>query len=195
MSTVSRAGSYADTLDISFFKVSLSFGRGGYDNGQTASLRKASMQLARLIYISEPLLDQAHGSLVSQLASIMSVARRNNKASNITGALVYDEFWFLQVLEGERRSICHAFDRISEDERHTGCLLVEMAGVDDRLFGNWWMGLATRDSQTAPAFAPFVRNGTLRADIMSAHDVVTLMTALARLGLRREMRSTVALNA
>ena len=150
------------------------------------------MKLARLIYISEPLLDHRHGSTVSQLASIMSVARRNNEASNITGALVYDERWFLQVLEGERRSIWHTFSRINEDERHTGCLLVEMTEVRDRLFSNWWMGLATRDSRAAPAFSPFVKDGMLRADLMSAHDVITLMSALARLGLRRELQATVA---
>lgn len=153
------------------------------------------MKLARLIYISEPLIDPAQGSTVTQLASIMSVARRNNEASNITGALAYDERWFLQVLEGERQSIWHRFCRINEDERHTGCLLVEMTEVDDRLFGNWWMGLATRDSSTAPAFSPFVKDGILRAELMSAHDVITLMSALARLGLRREMRATVALDA
>lgn len=149
------------------------------------------MKLARLIYISEPLLVAAQGSIVSQLASIMSVARRNNEASNITGALVYDESWFLQVLEGERRSIWHTFARINEDERHTGCLLVDMTEVGNRLFGNWWMGLATRDSLTAPAFASFMRDGMLRADLMSAHDVITLMSALASLGLRREMQATV----
>lgn len=153
------------------------------------------MKLARLIYISEPLLDRARGSTISQLALIMSVARRNNKVLNITGALAYDERWFLQVLEGERRSIWQAFSRIIEDERHTDCVLVDMTEVDDRLFGNWWMGLATRDSVTAPAFAPFVRGGMLRADLMSAHDIIMLMIALARLGFRRETRTLVASHA
>ena len=147
------------------------------------------MSLARLIYVSEPQLDPAKGSILTQIASIMSSSRRNNKAADITGALVYDESWFLQVLEGDRRAIWETFARINEDERHAGCLLVEMTEAPDRLFRNWWMGLATRDAMTAPAFKPYLVGDVLRADVMSARDILALMSGLAKLGLRREMRS------
>ena len=147
------------------------------------------MALARLIYVSEPQLEPAKGSTLTQIAAIMSSSRRNNQAADITGALVYDESWFLQVLEGDRRAIWQTFARINEDERHAGCLLVEMMEASDRLFGNWWMGLATRDAVTAPAFAPYLVGDVLRADAMSARDVLALMKGLAKLGLRREMRA------
>ncbi len=147
------------------------------------------MPLSRLIYISEPQFDAAEGSTLTQLASIMTASRRNNKASNITGALVYDQYWFLQVLEGERRAIWERFSRINEDERHGGCLLIEMADVEDRLFGNWWMGLAARNTTTEPVFAPYLVNGALQADAMSAYAILGLMTELSRVGLSREMHS------
>ena len=146
------------------------------------------MALSRLIYISEPQFDAADGSTLSQLASIMSASRRNNKARNITGALVYDESWFLQVLEGDRRAIWERFSRINEDERHGGCLLMEMVDVETRLFGNWWMGLASRNTSTEPVFAPYLVNGALQADSMTAQAVLDLMTALSHVGLSREMR-------
>lgn len=147
------------------------------------------MALARLIYVSEPQFDAAAGSTITQLASILSASRRNNEAAGITGALAYDESWFIQVLEGERRAIWQTFARINEDERHAGCVLIEMADVERRMFGNWWMGLATRDAVTAPAFLPYMMNGVLRADAMSGRDVLALMTALAKLGLNRDMRA------
>ncbi len=146
------------------------------------------MALSRLIYISEPQLDPAHGSTVSQLAAIMAASQRNNRAADITGALAYDDNWFLQVLEGDRRTIWQTFGRIAEDERHAGCLLVEMTEIEARLFGNWWMGLATRKADTAAAFGPYLVNGALRADLMSARDILALMTALAKIGLGRDMR-------
>ena len=146
------------------------------------------MALSRLIYVSEPQLDPALGSTIAQLATILSASRRNNEAANITGALAYDESWFIQVLEGERRAIWQTFARINEDERHAGCVLIEMADADCRLFGNWWMGLATRDAVTASAFLPYMMNGVLRADAMSGRDVLALMAALAKLGLNRDMR-------
>lgn len=147
------------------------------------------MALSRLIYISEPQFDAAEGSTLTQLASIMSASRRNNSANNITGALAYDVSWFLQVLEGDRRAIWERFGRINEDERHGGCLLIEMADVEDRLFGNWWMGLAARNTATEPVFAPYLVNGTLHAETMTAHAVLSLMIALSRVGLGREMHS------
>ncbi len=147
------------------------------------------MALARLVYISEPQLDPVAGSTIAQLGSIMAASRRNNQAADITGALVYDESWFLQVLEGERRAIWETFNRIGEDERHADCLLVEMVDIDGRMFGNWWMGLATRDTSTAAAFLPYLDKGVLRADVMSGRNVLALMTSLAKLGLNREMRA------
>ena len=147
------------------------------------------MVLSRLVYVSQPCFDPARGSVISQLGSLMAVSRRNNEAAGITGALAYDDAWFFQVLEGARSAIWQTFGRINEDDRHTGCLLVEMVDVHERTFGNWWMGLATRDAVSAPAFEPFLDKGVLRADLMSARDVLSLMTALAKLGLNRDMRS------
>lgn len=147
------------------------------------------MALSRLIYVSEPQLDPSHGSTVSQLAAIMAASKRNNQAAEITGALAYDENWFLQVLEGERRAIYKTFTRINEDERHAGCLMIEMTDVKERLFGKWWMGLAVRGNDTAAAFRPYLKGGVLQADTMTAGDILALMAALAKIGLNRDMRA------
>ena len=147
------------------------------------------MALSRLIYVSEPQFDPAGGTIISQLASVLAASQRNNEAVGVTGALAYDESWFLQVLEGERRAIWKTFARINEDERHSGCLLIEMVDVDRRMFGNWWMGLATRNASTAPAFLPYLDKGTPRADIMSGKDVLALMSALAKLSTGRDMHA------
>ena len=145
------------------------------------------MSLHRLLYISESQIDRSQGSITAQLASLMSVSNRNNRASGITGALVYDDGWFLQALEGERSAILHTFERIGDDERHAGCKLVEMVAIEKRIFGNWWMGLATRDAVTAPAFEADSIGNVLRPDAMSAGEILDLMRRLAKLGLRRQV--------
>ncbi len=147
--------------------------------------------LSRLIYISEPCLDRAHGSTIAQLASIMASSKRRNQAASVTGALIYDEASFLQILEGDRRVIWQTFSRIADDERHAGCLLVEMVDVAERSFGNWWMGLATRNETTAAVFEPYLVHGCLQADMMSAADILKLARALARMGLKRDLQSGV----
>lgn len=147
------------------------------------------MALSRLIYVSEPQLDPVAGSVIAQLGGIMAASRRNNQASDLTGALIYDEGWFIQALEGERRTVWRTYKRIEDDDRHAGCLLVEMVDVNERLFANWWMGLGTRDAATEPFFAPFLRHGSLCADTMSACDILALMIALSHRGLHRGMRT------
>jgi hypothetical protein len=56
------------------------------------------LPLSRLVYFSENQLDPKKGSALSQLSDILSASNRNNKLANITGALVFDDFWFIQVL-------------------------------------------------------------------------------------------------
>lgn len=147
------------------------------------------MALSRLVYISENHLDPADGPILGQLAGILATSNRNNRRDDLTGALVFDDGWFLQSLEGEQTQVWTAFERIREDERHAGVRLLEFGPRGSRLFGNWWMGLATRSGATQSAFAPFLRNGMLQAQTMTADDVIALMVALARLGLNRELRA------
>ncbi len=143
------------------------------------------MPLCRLIYISENQLNRSDGSVVKQLSSILEASNRNNKAVGLTGALVFDDMWFLQALEGERSDVWRTFKRIGRDERHSEVAVVEMVEVKERHFGNWWMGLAQRGPDTEAFFAPYVSNGLLKAERMSAEDILSLMTQLAKRGLNR----------
>ena len=146
------------------------------------------MPLSRLIYVSEAQIVPGEGSLLSQLACIMKASIRNNQASGVTGALVYDGAWFLQALEGERRAIWRTFERINADERHTNCSLIAMGDVCERVFDNWWMRLATRAADTTATFRPYLRGGVLYPLEMSAEDILGLMRKLAGHDLRRQMR-------
>ena len=147
------------------------------------------MPVTRLIYYSENQLNAADGSIVSQLQKILSASNRNNRSKNITGALVFDDLWFFQALEGEADAVWETFERIKEDERHANVRLKEMREDEDRIFGNWWMGLATRNEATKSAFLPFLVNGRLQPKAMSAQEILTLMVEVSKLGLKREIAS------
>ena len=145
------------------------------------------MFVTRLVYISENQIDPAQGSVVRQLAGILQASKRNNEQLGITGALVFDDLWFLQVLEGDRRAVWRQFERIGHDDRHANLTLVEMKEVERRVFGNWWMGLATRNAATEHLFKPFTANSRLLADEMSAAAILALSVALTEHGLSRDL--------
>jgi hypothetical protein len=150
------------------------------------------MPLSRLIYFSENQLDPRKGSALSQLSQILQASNRNNRAANITGALVFDDLWFIQALEGDRTQILATFERLKDDERHSNATLVELNGVDSRMFGNWWMGLATRKEANARAFAPYLHEGRLRPALMTGQQVLGLICEVAKLGLTREILTSAA---
>jgi len=91
--------------------------------------------LHRIIYLSS-----AVGLIgPSVLADILDVCRRNNKADGITGALFFHEGNFIQVLEGPKDRVMACYSRIVQDERHSGCIVLEFGAVDARNFASWDM--------------------------------------------------------
>ena len=143
------------------------------------------MVLTRLLYFSETQIDPRGGARLAGLRDILAASRRNNKAADITGVLVFDDHWFLQALEGPRASVWATLKRIEEDERHTGLVVVDARQVEGRLFASWSMGLATRRGETAEVFAPYLNNGLLRPQDMTAAEVLGLMSALGGHGFAR----------
>jgi len=97
--------------------------------------------LTRLIYHSENHLGAVDGKMIAELNAIMDAANRNNQRDGLTGALLFDTLWFVQILEGEREAVSKAFCRIARDERHDAVTLIDVSPAEQRLFANWWMGL------------------------------------------------------
>ena len=145
------------------------------------------MALTRLTYFSENQIDPSKGSVVKQLSAIHSASNRNNKVVGLTGALAFDSQWFLQVLEGDRTEVWKALRRIEEDDRHSNVVIVEAIEVSARIFGNWWMGIATCNAATADTFAPFLKNGFLQPQDMTAKEMLTLLISLSKIGFSRQL--------
>lgn len=150
------------------------------------------MSITRLVYFSENAIDPALGSVVRELSKILSASNRNNKPIGLTGALVFDDLWFLQTLEGERSQVWATFERIKNDERHADVTLVDVRDASERIFGNWWMGLAKRDATTEGAFKPYLKGNLLVPHAMTSEQILSLMIELAGMGLSREVVSQAA---
>ena len=75
----------------------------------------------------------------ASLRTILEGARTRNAARHITGALLYVDGAFLQVLEGEREAVQALMQRIAADPRHTDLKVFFEAEVEARLFEAWAM--------------------------------------------------------
>lgn len=92
------------------------------------------MTLLRLIYSS------FHGGVSTKaVKDILVKSREYNQRDGITGALVYSDDDFMQLLEGERLMISKCFLRIILDPRHQDIQIIFAEDAGDRLFEAWNM--------------------------------------------------------
>ena len=91
--------------------------------------------LYQVIYSSKA----AKAMSVADLRAILEDARAGNEKRQVTGALVYADGVFLQILEGPRQSVQSLMRSIAADTRHTHVKVFHEAGVDHRVFGAWTM--------------------------------------------------------
>lgn len=85
-------------------------------------------------------LSSSAGALTqADLDEILVQSRRNNGAEGITGALLFNDGNFFQVLEGPKEEVEACFARILNDRRHTGCTVLRSEPLDMRSFSTWDM--------------------------------------------------------
>jgi hypothetical protein len=91
----------------------------------------------RLIYVSEA----APGVGARDAYDIIRIAHNRNSQAGLTGALVFIDGHFVQVLEGDSFHLRQRFARIAADPRHVNVQLREWVAIVDRMFPRDWMAL------------------------------------------------------
>ena len=96
----------------------------------------------------------------AELVALLTKARRSNESAGITGAMVYGEGRFMQVLEGEVTAVTTLYERIIADPRHKAILKLADKPIAARTFTNWSMAFrelsleeaAELEGYTSPAY-------------------------------------------
>jgi len=118
-----------------------------------------------LIYVSAATrrLDEA------QLSDILTVSRASNAEREVTGLLLYKDGRFMQMLEGEERTVRELLDTITRDPRHYSVATLLEGALEARMFPDWPMGFRTLDGGAAdvPGYAEF-QNTPLSEDEFAA---------------------------
>ena len=101
-----------------------------------------SANLFRLVYCSTNTISGDQSDPAAEIAQILAVSRANNARDGVTGALLYSDGCFAQVLEGDLEVAQRTFERIQRDPRHGNVIVLEARRVEARIFGTWDMALA-----------------------------------------------------
>jgi hypothetical protein len=134
------------------------------------------MILIRLTFFSRIRLE---APVNDHIREILSTSVANNRRDNVTGALVHDDKWFAQMLEGRESIVSATFERILRDRRHSDVSLVAMQPVAERRFGTWWMAGIAHDESNADLFRHYGESERFDPHLMRADRLCDLVEALA----------------
>ena len=112
-----------------------------------------SGSLYRLIYCSHNVITQFLPGIDAEavVRSILNAARARNKADDVTGALLFTDAGFAQVLEGPREVVERTFERINADPRHAHVTVLSFTPTERRSFPDWPMGFSRQASPGSAA--------------------------------------------
>lgn len=97
----------------------------------------AAASLHFLIYVSQavaPMSEQALDALLEKSLTF-------NLSAGITGCLVHQDGYFMQMLEGKKEALFALFDKIKDDPRHRSVRIVIDGLAHRRIFAGWGMVL------------------------------------------------------
>ena len=95
--------------------------------------------LSQLVYVS----NRKPNCTPEEIERILDSCKKNNPPLNITGVLLYSDTKFIQLVEGEAKTIMALYDKIKKDHRHSAPIMISYNPIREKSFPSWHMG--TRD--------------------------------------------------
>jgi hypothetical protein len=75
-----------------------------------------------------------------ELGELLRQARQGNEQRGITGALVYGNGQFMQIMEGEQAALETLYAHLGQDRRHKSLFKLADRAIPARRFAEWSMG-------------------------------------------------------
>jgi hypothetical protein len=114
------------------------------------------MPIYSLSYHSRNRIEDLTFDTLSEIDKILAVAAARNAANEVTGALMFNEGRFTQILEGRKADVWTIFDSIRRDSRHSDVTVLATQSSIARRFNSWEMAFVG----TSPAARTYYNNYT-----------------------------------
>lgn len=93
--------------------------------------------LAQLTYVSI----RNASCTEAEIQKILSSCKKNNVGLDITGVLLYSDSKFIQMVEGNGKTIGDLYEKIKLDSRHSSVYMISYGPIKERTFPSWHMGV------------------------------------------------------
>lgn len=135
------------------------------------------MNLVRIVYFSRNDIGLPDAEMGRELDRILNISRINNARDGVTGALIYNNGVFGQVLEGPSDIVENTFERIQMDDRHGGVTLLDIAPIAERGFSEWSMGFVGTTGLQA-CLGEAVAASKFDISVLSGQDIYGMLHSL-----------------
>jgi hypothetical protein len=108
------------------------------------------MSKIRIVYRSRNAMQMPANRMIIHFNDIVTTARNNNPKWGICGFLMFDQFRFYQILEGEEASVKKLYELIATDKRHKDVELLTSAPITQTYFEDWSMASFLSSATTHP---------------------------------------------
>ncbi|GJE04486.1 BLUF domain-containing protein [Methylobacterium isbiliense] len=146
----------------------------------------------QLVYYSRNTVAGGDRAMLTNMREILSASQRNNSRDGITGFLIFDKTWFVQILEGERAKVTETYARIACDPRHSAATIINLRDVHGRLFPNWTMGGAMRTPEVQEVYLQHGFGGPLEPARLKSEQVINLALDLQAYEVSRRQGQKLA---
>lgn len=128
----------------------------------------------QLVYYSRNTVQGDSRSMLTNLREIVSASQRNNSRDGITGFLIFDKTWFVQILEGDKAQVTQTYTRIARDARHSTATIMNVRDVAGRLFPNWTMGGAMRTPEMEEVYLEHGIGSSMEPSRLKSPQIIAL---------------------
>lgn len=103
-------------------------------------IKASTLDLVSLLYVSTSMIPPSQAE--AEVADIVEKAQQSNMNQHITGALIFTETRFAQIVEGPSAAIDRLLARLRSDNRHSDIHVLLREQIQRRQFTDWSMAYA-----------------------------------------------------
>jgi len=133
-----------------------------------------SMSVFTIAYHSRNLIEQQSMDSAAEIHRLLKQARERNARLGITGALLFTEGRFVQVLEGDEAPVMGLIEDIKRDSRHCDIDVLPARLAPERCFSQWSMAFVG----ASPQAQNYYRDFSLRERLEWTATTTDLLAAL-----------------
>lgn len=132
------------------------------------------------------------GESAGMIRSILAAASDYSPASGLTGGLVFNEKFIMEVVEGAREQVSKRLHLLFEDPRIEELTVLAVTTIDKRVFDGWAVGYAGRTIDAERLYLKYSPTVDINPTMMSAAAVLDFVREFCALDTLYVQRTGLA---